>query len=548
MEHGLKTTPAAADDETTATPDEPTSVSTTDDVLVAVRSDISELHEYKPLSMDELVKICRRPKSDLVKLDANENNFGPLPAVQEAFSENAKSMHVYPDAQCKKLREAIGLYLTRLNEGSLLDGGGPVVGGGEKVKFPDGSFRPRTKISPQMIAAGSGSDENIDFLLRLFRPDVVVTMPPTFSMYGVMARSQNVPNVVEVPRDEKFAIDFEKLDTSISEAAKNVSSNDEGRSKPTILVFFCSPNNPTGNREDLKNVIRVLQHPAQPIVVLDDAYGEFGAAEKHFFGKTSDSCEDESIADQQASSLDLLGFFSNLIILRTFSKWAGLAGLRIGYSVSSPALAAMIREKIKLPFNLSCASEAAAIAACENAREIFHQQLLPILTTRRSLESCFAGSFTRSDSTSESTTRLVLAYEGGHINWLFLKLLGAVAGAMPLVEKLRDEFGIIVRGFSGQLAAYMRVSMGTPAEMQRFVDAMRQIFPGDRVGVFLHRKCFITMSSCFSTSIAHRSDSTQLRKSRRSIMWTNMPRRNSPHVVLVPLSRTIFNIDGTICS
>jgi histidinol-phosphate aminotransferase len=176
------------------------------------------------------------------------------------------------------------------------------------------------------IVCGMGSDDLIDLILRLFvRPgDEVINCPPTFGMYPF---STDVcgGRVVDVPRTADSGLDMTGVKKALTERTK--------------VIFVASPNNPTGNaatEEEIKELIDTGR-----VVVVDEAYFEFGAA---------------------ATMANLVPSWPNLIVLRTFSKWAGLAGLRIGYGFFPVEIADYLM-KIKQPYNASAAAQAAVLAS-----------------------------------------------------------------------------------------------------------------------------------------------------------------------------------------
>ena len=185
-----------------------------------------------------------------------------------------------------------------------------------------------TGFPEENIACGNGSDDLIDLVLRLFlRPgDEVLNCPPTFGMYPFTVNICG-GTLVDVPRVDGFELDLDELRLAISEKAR--------------VVFIASPNNPTGGVVSAKEVLELLETGL--VVAVDEAYYEFS---------------ERSIAD-------LVPDNPNLIVLRTFSKWAGLAGLRVGYALCHERLAAHLL-KIKQPYNVNVAGEAAAIASLED--------------------------------------------------------------------------------------------------------------------------------------------------------------------------------------
>ena len=176
-------------------------------------------------------------------------------------------------------------------------------------------------FSQEYIAVGSGSDELIDLILRLTLElgDKVINCPPTFGMYPFSTEVCG-GKIVNVPRKSDYSIDVAALKSAIDERTK--------------VVFITSPNNPTGNLTSEEDVLELLQTGV--LVVVDEAYYEFAG---------------ESVASLVLS-------YPNLIVLRTFSKWAGLAGLRVGYGILPPQINEVIYE-IKLPYNVTIAAQIA---------------------------------------------------------------------------------------------------------------------------------------------------------------------------------------------
>lgn len=180
-----------------------------------------------------------------------------------------------------------------------------------------------TGVPPAGIMVGNGSDEVILTLLLTFASGgrVIIT-PPTFSMYKVHSLIAGaVP--VEVPRRHNFTVDTSR----VNEAAAHPG---------TRLIFVCSPNNPTGNATPVEDIRCILEETAV-LTVVDEAYIEFGG----------ESC------------IPLLIEYPNLVILRTFSKAFGMAGLRVGYLLSSPAVVQQLI-RVKQPYNLNVFSQLAA--------------------------------------------------------------------------------------------------------------------------------------------------------------------------------------------
>jgi histidinol-phosphate aminotransferase len=212
--------------------------------------------------------------------------------------------------------------------------------GGKDHRYPDPrqtllktELASELGIDPDQIFVGNGSDEAIDLLIRAYcEPvrDAIIVQPPTYGMYKVAAAVNNV-RVLEVPLKPDFSIDLEPLLTRLSAAR---------------ITFFCSPNNPTGNLLNFESMLRCAE-TSPGLVVVDEAYIDFA---------------------DQSGMLDHLSAAANLIILRTFSKAWGMAGMRIGMALGDKRVIAAMT-KIKYPYNLSRAAQTAARMVLQKRKE-----------------------------------------------------------------------------------------------------------------------------------------------------------------------------------
>ncbi len=357
------------------------------------RPEIASLEPYQPILPFEVLaeRLGRRPE-EIVKLDANENPYGPSPKVLEAIA-GYRHYHIYPDPQQERLRKALSVY----------------VG-----------------VDAEHIFVGSGADEIIDLLSRLFLGpgDVIVNLPPTFGMYEFDAALRGA-EVLEVWRDpETFAADPE----AVMETVKSASPTPK-------LLFLATPNNPDGSITPPDVVEKLLSLPL--VVVVDEAYHEFSG------GKSFASWVPER---------------DNLVVLRTFSKWAGLAGLRLGYGiVPRPIIAALW--KMKQPYNVNVAAAAAGIAALED-REYARRTISAIVAERERL-------FDR-----------LRAMPGlqpfpSNTNFILCRVEGMEA------RRLRDalaEEGIMVRYYDKPgLRNAIRVTVGRPEQNARLLGALERV-------------------------------------------------------------------------
>ena len=279
-------------------------------------------------------------------------------------------------------------------------------------------------IGPEYLVAGAGADELIDLLFRLFISpgDKILDCDPTFAMYAFCARVAG-GEVVMAPRDELFDVDEQAVRQAIDERTK--------------IIFLTSPNNPTGNLvtdEQLSNLL-----DTGLVVVVDEAYYEF-------CGKTA-----AELVDQH----------ENLVVLRTMSKWAGLAGLRIGYGIMSPDLAGHIMD-IKPPYNVNAAAEAALLASLED-KDWLLENVGKVVAER-----------TRMMRLLEETPGVKPWPSEG--NFILCEL--APGKRESTVQGMAAQ-GVFVRSFdSERLGDCFRVAVGTPQETDAFISALRSALSG----------------------------------------------------------------------
>lgn len=364
------------------------------DVQMLIRPDIAAMDAYTPiLPFEVLSEQLGRSADDLVKLDANENPYGPVPAALEALTALDRTVPVYPDPESRKLRAALADYVNAPAEN---------------------------------ILCGAGADELIDLILRLFitSGDAIINCPPTFGMYRFDAEL-NGARTISVPRRPDFALDLAAIEAAVE------------RHRPKIL-FICSPNNPDGSVISPADLDRLLALPL--VIVLDEAYIEF--------------------ADQPSAAIRVLET-PNLIVLRTFSKWAGLAGLRVGYGVFPLGLMAHLW-KIKQPYNVNVAADAAARASLANLGTLL-ENITHLKTERSRLFEVLRRLSFLDPYPSQS-------------NFILCRVQGSDAG--QLKRSLAEEHGILIRYFDKPgLNDHVRVTVGTPAQTGRLIAALESLAP-----------------------------------------------------------------------
>lgn len=281
---------------------------------------------------------------------------------------------------------------------------------------------PVKKVNPEQIFLGNGSDEAIDLLFRAFcRPEVdnVVAIHPTYGMYEVCADINDV-EYRKVLLDGNFQFKAEDL----------LKASDEN----TKLMFLCSPNNPTGNNLDAKEIIALLQ-AFQGIVVIDEAYIDFSS---------------------QPSFIGILNEYPNLIILQTFSKAWGCAAIRLGMAFASPDIIGIFT-KIKYPYNINLLTQQEALRMMQRHYEV-QRWVSTLLEERARLMEAFA---------RLSCCKKVFPTDANFF-------LTRVTHAKAIYDYLVDQ-GIIVRNRSNVTLCEdcLRITVGTRPENDTLLEALR---------------------------------------------------------------------------
>lgn len=275
--------------------------------------------------------------------------------------------------------------------------------------------------SAERIVVGHGSNTLIDLIVRLFvgPGDEVINCIPTFDIYRFSTEICG-GTVVNVMREADFSVDVNKVKAAIS-----------GKTK---LVFLATPNNPSGNVVSRQDIIDIIE-TGVPVVV-DEAYYEFS-------GETV---------------MDLTEEYRNLMVLRSFSKWAGLAGLRVGYGVFPPEIARRLMA-IKIPHNVSVAAEM-AVRVSLNDLDYLKGKVMDIVNERARLYN-----------------------ELGKVSWLKLYPSRAnfiycevLKGNAEVVYKDLQKKGILIRYFDNPLLkSGIRISVGKPEHTDTLIKALRSI-------------------------------------------------------------------------
>ncbi len=358
------------------------------DIRGLQRAEIEAIPGYEAIEPpEELARRLHIPVERIIKLDGNENPYGPSPKVLRALAEY-RDYHIYPDPLQRRAREALSRFLG---------------------------------VNPEQIVLGAGSDEIMDLVIRVFLApgDAIINCPPTFGMYPFLARVAGV-RVIDVPRWDNFSLDLAAIHAVADEAK---------------LIFVASPNNPTGNVMSESELDALLATGL--VVVVDEAYVEFANT--------------ESFISRVKKGL-------NLIVLRTFSKWAGLAGLRVGYGVFPSSVAEVIL-KIKQPYNLNVAAQAAMLASLDDADRLRERVRLLIAEREEMLRALAEVSY--------------LEPLPSQANFILCRIAGINAG--ELQKELRRRGIMVRRPDSPVLSDCLRISVGLPEHRQALVAALDEI-------------------------------------------------------------------------
>lgn len=303
-------------------------------------------------------------------------------------------------------------------------------------RYPDASlFYLKTKLARALglkeenLIFGNGSDEIIVLAIRTFLNDTeeVVIARPTFLIYEIAAQVHNA-KIKFVPLTKDFKYDLKEMKKAVTPNTK--------------IVFIANPDNPTGTyvtKQELEDFLKGL--PDKTIVFLDEAYFEFA---------------DYSFKDYP-NGMDYLNKY-NVIVARSFSKVYGLAGLRIGYGISDPEIISYM-ERVREPFNVNILAQAAALAAIDD-KVFLKKTLAHVEREKKFLYAAFR--------------RMNLRYVESATNFI---LLDAQRDCREIFNKLLKK-GVIIRDMKvWGLDTFIRVTIGTHKENERFLKALTEVLP-----------------------------------------------------------------------
>lgn len=331
--------------------------------------------------------------SDSIKLASNEHPFGPSPKVIAAIHAALGETHRYPDGTSFALR---------------------------------GRLATRLEVDPGQLVFGCGGSEILELLAKvLLSPgDEVLYAWPSFAMYPIVAQGMGASSI-RIPLDADQCHDLPAMADAVTDKTK--------------LVFVCNPNNPTGTSVGAEQLDAFMERvPEDVVVMLDECYWEFA---------------------QRSDFPDSLAWIKRrpaTLVLRTFSKIYGLAGLRVGYGVAGPELAEYL-QRARHPFNVNRLAEAAAVAALDD-REHVERSLQMVLDGRAYL--------------TRELREMGIEVTPSDANFLLARV------GMGVYDVLLQQ-GVIVRPMTGYgMDDCLRITVGTPEHNERLVKTLRRLREG----------------------------------------------------------------------
>ncbi len=363
---------------------------------IQFNSALETLPVYQPgRPIEEVARELNMPASDFIKLASNENPLGPSPKALAAMEKVLKNLHLYPDGNAFYFKQKLA----------------------EKLGVETGN-----------LILGNGSNEIIEFVGHaLLSPTAgVVVSEYCFAVYPIVTKLFGA-KLVSVPA-KNHGHDLPAMLKAITPQTK--------------IIFVANPNNPTGTLSSREDVVQLINKvPKNVLIVMDEAYLEF--------------------LEQPLDLVPLIrnGQMPNLLLMRTFSKIFGLAGLRIGYGIAVPELVTAL-EKVRQPFNINSLAQAAALAALEDEEH---------------LQKTRANNFQGLQFIENELARMKIEFVRSAANFILLR----VGDGQQVFNALQKQ-GVIVRPMGGYgLGEWIRVSIGTPAENQRFIEALKKGIPRD---------------------------------------------------------------------
>lgn len=361
-------------------------------VPLKLNSALQNLPVYQPgRPIEEVARELGLPAAHIIKLASNENPLGPSPAALQAMRDILPHLHLYPDGNAFYLKRKLA----------------------EKLG-----------VEPAHLILGNGSNEIIEFVghAAIAPGSDVVVSQYCFAIYPIITRLFG-GNLITVPAKD-YGHDVPAMLAAITPR--------------TTVMFVANPNNPTGTLAPREQVVRLVNDlPPEVLLVMDEAYVEF--------------------LNDPVDLLALVrrGLKPNLLLMRTFSKIYGLAGLRLGYGIGHPDLIAAL-EKVRQPFNINALVQAGAQAALDDTQHV---------------ERTRANNRIGLQFYEHAFRKLQLRYVPSAANFILVR----VGDGQRVFQELQKR-GVITRPMGGyQMPEWIRISVGTPAENTRCIEALTEI-------------------------------------------------------------------------
>ena len=355
-----------------------------------VNRNLAALPTYQPgRPVEDVARELGLPAADLIKLASNENPLGPSPAALAAMQKVLANLNLYPDGNSFYLKQKLA----------------------EKLN-----------LTPANLILGNGSNEIIEFVGHAYMApgvDVIVSQY-CFAVYPLVTKLFGASLVSVSARN--YGHDLPAMLSAIT--------------PKTRVVFVANPNNPTGivvPGKELERFVRKI--PPHALLVLDEAYVEFLDSPADFLPLVRERAQ------------------ANLLLMRTFSKIFGLAGLRLGYGIAPPELVAVL-EKARQPFNINSIAQAGALAALDDAEHV-----------RRTRDNNASGL----QFFAKAFRQMKLEFLPSSANFILVR----VGDGQRVFEEMQTR-GVIVRPMGGyQLPEWIRITVGTPDQNERCLNVLK---------------------------------------------------------------------------
>mgnify|MGYP006284453997 CR=1 FL=1 len=357
-----------------------------------VRDNVKGMKKYKP---GKGIKEVRKEYGldKVIKMASNENPLGHSEQVLECLREADCNFHHYPDSNCNQLKNSLADF---------------------------------HNINKNKLFIGNGSDEIIDHIMTVFveKGDEVILADPSFIKYKLAVQASGGIGK-KIPLTEDYRHDLSRMAEAVTEKTK--------------VIFICDPNNPTGTTVDRKKLLDFIDEvPSDILLVVDQAYYEYVTETDYLQG------------------LELIDQYSNLILLRTFSKIYGMAGFRVGYGIANSQLVELLN-RVRSPFNVNKAAQKAAVAALQDQQHV------------KNSRACNENGKTYLYNALDELGLQYIHTQGNFI------LIDTEHDAVAVFEKLMRQ-GVIIRpGNIFGLPTWIRVTIGRKEDNQEFIKQLKDI-------------------------------------------------------------------------